>query len=105
MKIQPRLKYDAIQVDDEIKLLGFLMKNGIELLKVKLVDSEDDLLVAYYATENKSAESIEFKYGWYIWVDEFGIVNSGSQDYVSKNFNIFDDTKIEREGKIIKVKR
>ena len=67
MKIQPRFKYDAIQVDDEIKLLGFLMKNGIELLKVKPVDSEDDLLIAYYATENKSAESIEFKYGWYIW--------------------------------------
>lgn len=104
IKIQPRFKYDAIIFNDKESLKEFLSNNDMELLDLKF-DNELNTYIAYYINQLTEADSFDFSDNWYIWIDEFGTINTASPDYIKDNFNIMDKGDIVRFGNIISMKR
>lgn len=104
VKIQPKFKYDAIIFDNKESLEGFLLRNNMELLDLKF-DNELNIHIAYYINQLAEADSFDFSDNWYIWIDEFGTINTASPDYIKDNFNIIDKGNIVRFGNIISMKR
>ena len=104
IKIQPRFKYDGIIFTDKEALKEFLSNHEMELLDLRF-DNELNVNIAYYINQLTEADSFDFEDGWYIWIDEFGTINTASPDYIKENFNIIDSDNIVKFGNIISLKR
>lgn len=94
MKLRPKFVYDCFiyqKGNDLNELKNWLANQKIEVLKFEEWQDKDfgdgkPFLEIYYKTEIGEVFNAELCDGWYIYVDECGVINALAPDYKEENY-------------------